>query len=349
MTGLVRLREYAHEIVEDLYGDCGEGQKLHNGHCPTEGCRICHARVMNDIASQIEREQAELSEKAKLADIYKDALNDVCKTLGLTDGTGLPEMDEIICAELDKRLMPPGMEWPRFDDGKKVCAGDKFAERIYGNESVAMCIGFNKNAAYILGDDNEDWVADYGTHNRVKRPKQDPIGADGLPIKNGEHVWDVNDGRYEMVVSRTELDELDHVGVTQEEPVPANVSIHPSRLTHTKPVIGADGLKINSGDTVWGIERGDEYVVEFIITDGSHREYNVRAYRVYGEEIVYLRPDKLTHTKPEPPDSWERLEADMGDDMAQQQCGPVSPEVATAHAAEFVRRAKALADREEEK
>lgn len=87
-----------------------------------------------------------------------------------------------------KRLMPEGMEWPRFEDGEQVLIGDKFAERINGTESIVKCVGFNKCAAYIIGNDYEDWIADHGTHCYVKRPKPVYIGADGLPLKIGEIV-----------------------------------------------------------------------------------------------------------------------------------------------------------------
>ena len=42
-----------------------------------------------------------------------------------------------VIGELDNRLMPPGMEWPRFEDGEKVKYGDYImhdgkSERVQG-------------------------------------------------------------------------------------------------------------------------------------------------------------------------------------------------------------------------
>ena len=60
-------------------------------------------------------------------------------------------------------------------------------------------------------------------------------------------------------------------------------------------------------------------------------------------EDAEIDPDKSVK-RPEPPDSWERIEENLGDEMAKQQCGPISPEMACKLAGEFVRRCKALAE-----
>lgn len=46
----------------------------------------------------------------------------------IMDRLGVDKSDidgpELVDEELDRRLMPPGMEWPRFDDGEKLKLGD---------------------------------------------------------------------------------------------------------------------------------------------------------------------------------------------------------------------------------
>ena len=62
------------------------------------------------------------------------------------------------------------------------------------------------------------------------------LAADGRPLHEGETVYDIEDEKgYPHTVASTELDGLGHVKTTCEEPTPASVSIHPSRLTHERP------------------------------------------------------------------------------------------------------------------
>lgn len=62
------------------------------------------------------------------------------------------------------------------------------------------------------------------------------LDSDGVEIKVGDTVWDINDPHgYEMTVDRIELDALGHVRTLCEKPSPSSLSIHPNRLTHTRP------------------------------------------------------------------------------------------------------------------
>ena len=79
---------------------------------------------------------------------------------------------------------------------------------------------------------------------------------------------------------------------------------------------------------------GEGFEVRYIGTySGGGFSLNFRAY-AKGERVKR-------------PDSWERIEEDLGDEMAKQQCGPISPELACKLAGEFVRRCRALAERSE--
>lgn len=201
---------------------------------------------------------------------------ELCSALGIDTVTGWS--DAVV--EMDKRLMPPGYEWPRYDGGEPVEIGDDVVGPDYGERINVNEISFFANG-FILREKNGfgSW---YENDDRFKRPKPDPIGADGLPIKKGD-----------------KMRILDHIC---------------TREYCTVQKFGMSGL------------------------DGSSL--------VFDEFGTGWKPLDLAHVEEEPADSWERLESDMSDDMAQQQCGPVSPEVATSHAAEFVRRAKALSEKE---
>lgn len=107
------------------------------------------------------------------------------------------------------------------------------------------------------------------------------------------------------------------------------------RVKRPAPKLAADSNPLRERETVWNVKTGERYVAGAFasgcvnVSDGSGRG-------------LQLLPSQLTHTKPER-DSWERIEEDLGDEMAKQQCGPISPELACKLAGEFVRRCKALA------
>lgn len=195
--------------------------------------------------------------------------------------------------EIDRRLMPPGYEWPRFEDN-----GEKVTNENCPDDAVGVFFAL----------DSSRWAPMYGVpdnavemHERVKRPKQDPIGADGLPIKKGETVYN----------------------------------------TYTKS--------------------------EFVVISAFDDRYVNLQEVGYGNYLYPARADLLTHTKPEPPDSWERLEEDceMCDvdycdhyGLLDKTCNTAEGDGSTRHcttcactcgekmARDLVRRAKALAERE---
>lgn len=89
---------------------------------------------------------------------------------------------------LGKRLMPLGMEWPRFEDGGKANVGDYIlhdgkSERVQG-------VYFYKNSVTLslVGVDHEKLhTIKYG--ERAKRTEPEVLGADGLPIEAGQTVY----------------------------------------------------------------------------------------------------------------------------------------------------------------
>lgn len=116
--------------------------------------------------------------------------------------------------------------------------------------------------------------------------------------------------------------------------------IDPGDTLRRPEVLAADGKPLHEGEHVWD-EHGDELVVVGLSGGLVRCRYSGEP-SIDSVDNDTWEPLKLTH---EPPDTWERIEEDMGNDMARQQCGPISPELAAARAAEFVRRAKALCER----
>lgn len=123
--------------------------------------------------------------------------------------------------EMDKRLMPPGMEWPRFDDGMKITWGDA------PEDIAAVCLALD-GSCYSLHYDmpDDERMCIYEVSERVKRPVTVVLGADGLPIKVGETVWYVG----EPIVRGT----VEAVG--EGEVMLAGDGVYaPLDLTHTQP------------------------------------------------------------------------------------------------------------------
>ena len=207
-------------------------------------------RMLLDIARQIEREQAEavawVREHGGLEPIKSSLSALELLAEGIEIDTGLAFYDEspkercvALRNEVKSRLMPEGMEWPRTDDGKPVEIGDELIddEDVHGWRLVDSIIFTNDGDGYLVVLENCRGATDsYSPGERVKRPAV--LDADGRPLREGETAYDIEDAKgHPHTVASTELDGLGHVKTTCEEPTPASVSIHPSRLTHERPVV----------------------------------------------------------------------------------------------------------------
>lgn len=119
---------------------------------------------------------------------YYGITHRVLEALGL-QAPPLDDQSERIMAELDKRLMPPGMEWPRFEDGEKVLFGD-VAQDNSGDAATVEAVKFHDGQAdVIFRIDCRAGTLLLSSGERVKRPDSEVLGADGLPIEAGETVY----------------------------------------------------------------------------------------------------------------------------------------------------------------
>ena len=128
---------------------------------------------------------------------------------------------QAIEAEMDRRMMPPGMEWPRFEDDMQITWCDA------PEDISAVCLALDGSCYslhYYMPEDERMYI--YEVSERVKRPVTVVLGADGLPIKVGETVWYVG----EPLVRGT----VEAVG--EGEVMLAGDGVYaPLDLTHTKP------------------------------------------------------------------------------------------------------------------
>ena len=211
-----------------------------------------------------------------------------------------------IMGVLDSRLMPEGYEWPRYDTGEMVMIGDQIGTPNGGGElcgvefsSCGMCVlsteGANGEGQITIDLDNGE---------RVKHPAV--LTGDGEPLEVGQTVWNVEYGT-EWCVTKVKDGK---VFIAFEDF--AAEECEPSLLTHQRPVLDADGVPIHEGDTLYGIGRTQHV---FVVLGqpgfgGGNGRFKIVCHDVTDGVDCDCDPSLLTHTKPEPPDSWERIEDD---------------------------------------
>lgn len=200
---------------------------------------------------------------------------------------------------VNERTMPDDMEWPRYADGSPVDIGDDvigpdYGERIHVDEVIFHANGFTLRSK---GGDGK-W---YESDDRFERPAV--LAADGEPLEVGQTVWDGNGDELVIVA----LEDGGHTVTCRYTNVGDGIPIHgmwsPSDLTHQRPVLDADGVPIKVGDTVYGTVEGGPFTVTEVSDKGS----------VFVDALpdTGMHGSMLTHTKPEPTDSWEKWREDF--------------------------------------
>lgn len=232
---------------------------------------------------------------------------------------------------LKARMLPDGMEWPRFEDGEPVKFGDMAL--IDGEADMVEAVHLWIHGKPVICGDGGSQQLERG--ERVKRPAPKVLDADGVEIRVGERVWLYNSPEESYVVERI-VDErsVKLIGFTYDTAA--------EYVTHRAPVIAADGRPLREGETVYVIGYDEPLTVGGFAADGR-----VLMGFHSGGSLGY-RPDRLTHDRP---DSWERLEDDA-DKNPFDYCKAVGHRLDTCENSEaykargLVRRARALAERD---
>ena len=145
-----------------------------------------------------------------------------------------------VMAELRKRLMPEGMEWPTVD-GKPVVIGERM--RSCGIDDCKV-VGIDPaNSRLTLASDNiEEGKATYFTDfaEDCHRPAPKALDADGAEIREGDTVYEVEGTghAYKVVGIRVgdyDRDPLTPTVVTCDEGDGTSEHFLPSQLTHERP------------------------------------------------------------------------------------------------------------------
>ena len=124
-----------------------------------------------------------------------------------------------ILKELEKRIMPEGYEWPRYESGELLRYRDRYISD--GSECEVWHIDFDSyGEATILNSDCSKCSLEKG--ERVKRPTV--LAGDGEPLEVGQTVWRDDGEMLEVLYLRPD-GLVDCCGEIER----------PERLTHERP------------------------------------------------------------------------------------------------------------------
>lgn len=205
-----------------------------------------------------------------------------------------PDNSLLVCMDSGDRVKRPA---PKVldADGAEIRVGDTVYHVKDGSEMTVYGIEGEWLVVSVGGRVRHDIV----THCTPV------LAADGKPLREGETVWFTTSG------GKLRVDKIEHrpdgfwalelfADGSKRNSAPASV------LTHQRPVLDADGVPIKVGDTVYDKDTGDRFEV-----GGFSYDCVVCTDIDACESDIEIFPSQLTHTKPEPPDSWERIEADL--------------------------------------
>lgn len=145
----------------------------------------------------------------------------------LTQEVGKPlKGDEDFKSWLDRYYLPR----PLFEDGEPVQIGDRYL-MMNGTPDIASSFAYTKGDA--------DYVRINGhrmeLHERVKRPKQPVLDADGVPIEVGDAVWILKDSEHAKWTVIEPYDRYDGIQTVYVESRGIKGHACPENLTHREP------------------------------------------------------------------------------------------------------------------
>lgn len=131
---------------------------------------------------------------------------------------------------VEKRLMPEGMEWPRFEDSEPVRIGDEVQAYDRWESSHVTSIKFTEDSCFVyyLWVGKKDGASVSGDH--VKRPAPKVLDADGVEIRVGDTVYMLGFGEPLTVKGFA-----DDGRVLMSFHGENSLGYKPSKLTHEQP------------------------------------------------------------------------------------------------------------------
>ena len=201
---------------------------------------------------------------------------------------------------LDRRLMPEGMEWPRFEDGEPVRVGDEVPFGADGTMTVTG-VELTDDGHFILhgrdGGIDRPCQTGYQCGQRVKRPAPEVLDADGIEIELGDDLYSVEGGL------KFHVSHVDRINgkIATDAMFSLDKWADPAMYTHRAPVIAADGRPLREGEAVYEVDgTGHAYKVASIrIGNGNPLTPTVVTCDEGDGTSEHFLPSALTHERPE--------------------------------------------------
>ena len=297
MTGKDPKDMTASELLRSGNSNCGLCMMLTDGDCANHGCE----EIYSVLADKID---------AEIVKAYSEKLNTCAMRWAKANGWPDFREGEDFGAWLDRCALPR----PRFEDGEPVQFGDD-TDELDGVEKFI----FLRSGGWCQMQDADGNICNVLHGKRVKRLAPEVLGADGLPLNEGDTVYGTGREQHRCTV-QVPYSINEAVGrrfcVQCYDHDEGNITwCDPSMLTHERPVLGADGKPIMVGDTVYGVNNGHRYTVMGLPVPGNETVYNSNNGRLHlihdesGLDAIFPA-STLTHT---PPDTLERLRDDIAE------------------------------------
>lgn len=254
--------------------------------CDSKVCGECFAEWAEALADEIERDyvikEQHDADIARIVEAQENGAHNVIKTWAEHNGMTMLK-NETITEWLDRWTVMR----PRFDDGEPV-PGNHEDDRVsyyyvYDDGSWVML---------LVGEDGSD-IEEISGHadEHVKLAVHKVYDADGVEIKVGDTVWDINNGCEHEVICLPKQGCYQSVEI-RNVATGSKGGIDAPLLTHDRPVFDADGERIRNGDTVWHIKTGRELKV---LSPHGYGECTYDCVNCFG---FYPKPSDLTHERP---------------------------------------------------
>ena len=157
----------------------------------------------------------------------------------------IKELDKAI-AELDRRLVPEGMEWPKVD-GEPVVIGERLVGYGSGDDGYEV-VGVRPTCGWVLVKSCDHIRRDGGPvilewdASKCHRPATKVLDADGAEIRVVDKVWGTNGGAYRVTSAHDGKVFALHIGGSFGAEVESAggeglYRLRADQLTHERPVV----------------------------------------------------------------------------------------------------------------
>ena len=181
--------------------------------------------------------------------------------------------------ELRPRLMPEGMTWPCWDDGKPVTYDDST------EDAIGVFLALDGSCWAPMDAVPDGWLE---RGESLDRPAK-VLDSDGVEIEVGDDLYSVEGGlKLHVGVIDTRNGKI-----ATAEMYAIDKWADPAMYTHRAPVLAADGKPLREGETVYHVADGRACVVREVRENGAVVE------PVDGRPCGRCRADYLTHERPD--------------------------------------------------